>query len=145
MDGNIWGSDWSYVLAILPGLLILIPYTLMKVNHLNILSLSDNVAVGVGVKLKKERLVLLVVAVALASLAVSITGGISFIGLMAPHIAKRLVGPRHQLNLPITLLTGGFLLVLADTIARNISATLPTGIVVSLIGAPYFMYLLIRK
>ncbi|NLC94573.1 MAG: iron ABC transporter permease [Bacilli bacterium] len=145
MSGNIWGSDWSYVLAILPGLLILIPYTLMKVNHLNILSLSDNVAVGVGVKLKKERLVLLVVAVALASLAVSITGGISFIGLMAPHIAKRLVGPRHQLNLPITLLTGGFLLVLADTIARNISATLPTGIVVSLIGAPYFMYLLIRK
>lgn len=145
MSGNIWGSDWPYVLAILPGLLFLIPYTIFKSNILNILSLNNHVATGVGLKLKSERLKLLITAVALASLAVAVTGGISFIGLMAPHIAKRLLGPRHQLNLPVTMLIGSWLLVLADTIAKNINVLLPTGIVVSLIGAPYFMYLLLRK
>lgn len=79
--------------------------------------------------------------------AVSVTGGISFIGLMAPHIAKSLVGPRHQIFMPIALLIGGWLLLLADTIGRNIVDPngIPAGIVVALIGAPYFMYLLLKK
>ena len=86
-------------------------------------------------------------AVALAAAAVSVTGGISFIGLMAPHIAKSLVGPRHQIFMPIALLIGGWLLLLADTIGRNIVEPngIPAGIVVALIGAPYFMYLLLRR
>ena len=81
------------------------------------------------------------------SAAVSVTGGISFIGLMAPHIAKSLVGPRHQIFMPIALLIGGWLLLLADTIGRNIVEPngIPAGIVVALIGAPYFMYLLLKK
>ena len=76
-------------------------------------------------------------AVALAAAAVSVTGGISFIGLMAPHIAKSLVGPRHQIFMPIALLIGGWLLLLADTIGRNIVEPngIPAGIVVALIGA----------
>ena len=86
-------------------------------------------------------------AVALAAAAVSVTGGISFIGLMAPHIAKSLVGPRHQIFMPIALLIGGWLLLLADTIGRNIVEPngIPAGIVVALIGAPYFMYLLLKR
>ena len=78
---------------------------------------------------------------------VSVTGGISFIGLMAPHIAKSLVGPRHQIFMPIALLIGGWLLLLADTIGRNIVDPngIPAGIVVALIGAPYFMYLLLKS
>ena len=94
-------------------------------------------------KLKKNAGTL-VAAVALAAAAVSVTGGISFIGLMAPHIAKSLVGPRHQIFMPIALLIGGWLL-LADTIGRNIVDPngIPAGIVVALIGAPYFMYLLL--
>ena len=66
---------------------------------------------------------------------------------MAPHIAKSLVGPRHQIFMPIALLIGGWLLLLADTIGRNIVEPngIPAGIVVALIGAPYFMYLLLRN
>ncbi|MDH5162409.1 FecCD family ABC transporter permease [Heyndrickxia oleronia] len=147
LAGNIWGDDWPFIWAFLPWLLILIPYTLFKSNRLNILSLSEPVAIGVGISLEKERITLLLTAVALAASAVSVTGGISFIGLMAPHIAKSLVGPRNQLFIPVAIMIGGWLLLVADTIGRNIidPSGIPAGIMVALIGAPYFMYLLLKK
>ena len=73
---------------------------------MNLLGLSDPVGIGVGVSIEKERIVLLLVAVALAASAVSVTGGITFIGLMGPHIAKALVGPRNQMYIPIAVLIG---------------------------------------
>lgn len=147
LAGNIWGADWPFIWAILPWLILLIPFTLYKAHRLNLLSLSEPVAIGIGVSIEKERKVLLLTAVALAASAVSVTGGIAFIGLMAPHIAKALVGPRNQLFLPLAILSGGWLLLLADTIGRNLlePSGLPAGIMVALIGAPYFMYLLLRK
>lgn len=147
LAGNIWGADWPFILALLPWLIVLVPFTMYRANRLNLLGLSEPVAIGVGVSIEKERIAFLMVAVALAAAAVSVTGGIAFIGLMAPHIAKSLVGPRHQLFLPIAILLGGWLLLLADTVGRNIlePSGIPTGIVVSLIGAPYFMYLLLKK
>ena len=107
--------------------------TLFKANRLNILSLSEPVAIGVGVSLEKERISLLLTAVALAASAVSVTGGISFIGLMAPHIAKSLVGPRNQLFIPVAIMIGGWLLLVADTIGRNIidPSGIPAGIMVA--------------
>ncbi|MER2076399.1 FecCD family ABC transporter permease [Psychrobacillus psychrotolerans] len=147
MAGNIWGTDWPFILALFPWLLVLIPFTLYKANKLNLLNLNEPVAIGVGVAIEKERITLLVAAVALAASAVSVTGGIAFIGLMAPHIAKSLVGPRHQLFIPISILIGGWLLLFADTIGRNVIEPngIPAGVIVALIGAPYFMYLLMRK
>ena len=147
ISGNIWVDDWTFVLALLPWLLILIPFTLFKANRLNILGLSEPVAIGVGMSIERERIVLLLTAVALAASAVSVTGGIAFVGLMAPHIARALVGPRNQLFLPVAILLGGVLLLLADTIGRNIVEPegIPAGIMVALIGAPYFMYLLLKK
>ncbi|OLS40070.1 iron ABC transporter permease [Bacillus sp. MRMR6] len=147
LAGNIWGTDWPFILALLPWLVILIPFTLYKANRLNILGLSEPVAVGVGIRIEKERIQLLIASVALAASAVSVTGGIAFIGLMAPHIAKRLVGPRNQLFIPVSILIGGWLLLTADTIGRNITTAegIPAGIIVSLIGAPYFIYLLMRR
>ncbi|WP_394121156.1 FecCD family ABC transporter permease [Planococcus donghaensis] len=147
LAGNIWGADWPFIIAILPWLLVLIPFTLYKANRMNVLGLSDPVAVGIGVSIEKERLVLLIAAVALAASAVSVTGGIAFIGLMAPHIAKSIVGPRHQLFLPLAILIGGWLLLLADTIGRNLlePSGIPAGIMAALIGAPYFIYLLLKK
>ncbi|MCT4480425.1 FecCD family ABC transporter permease [Peribacillus sp. NPDC101481] len=147
LAGNIWGTDWPFVWAIIPWLIILIPFTLYKANRLNLLGLSEPVAIGVGVSIEKERIVLLITAVALAAAAVSVTGGIAFIGLMSPHIAKSLVGPRNQLFIPVAILIGGWLLLLADTIGRNIIEPegIPAGIMVALIGAPYFMYLLLKK
>ncbi|WP_336774925.1 FecCD family ABC transporter permease [Paenibacillus sp. MMO-58] len=145
--GGIWGTDWVFINAMWPWLAVFIPFTLYKANRLNILALNEPVAVGVGISLTRERLVLLFSAVALAASAVSVTGGIAFIGLLAPHIAKALVGPRNQLFIPISILFGGWLLVLADTIGRqiDIAGGLPAGIVVSLIGAPYFLFLLLKK
>ena len=147
LAGNIWGTDWPFILAILPWLIIFIPYALYKANRLNILALNEPVAIGVGVAVKKERILLLFTAVALAASAVSVSGGITFVGLMAPHIAKSLVGPRNQLFIPVAILLGGWLLLIADTIGRNLVSPdgIPAGIVVALIGAPYFMYLLLRK
>jgi iron complex transport system permease protein len=145
--GNIWGTDWPFIWALLPWLVVLLPFTLYKANRLNLLGLSEPVAIGVGVSIEKERIVLLITAVALAASAVSVTGGISFIGLMAPHMAKALVGPRNQLFIPVAILIGGWLLMFADTLGRNImdSTGIPAGIMVALIGAPYFMYLLLKK
>ncbi|MBE5396937.1 iron ABC transporter permease [Brevibacillus borstelensis] len=147
LAGNIWGSDWPFIWAILPWLVILVPFAFYKSQRLNLLSLNEPVVIGVGLEIEKERLVLLVTAVALAAAAVSITGGIAFIGLMAPHIAKALIGPRHQLSLPIAILIGGWLLLFADTIGHNLvdPEGIPAGIMVALIGAPYFIYLLLRK
>lgn len=147
LAGNIWGTDWPFVAALLPWLLILIPFSLYKAQRLNLLALSEPVVIGLGVAIHKERRHLLLAAVALAASAVSVTGGIAFIGLMAPHMAKSLVGPRHQLCMPVAILLGGWLLLLADTIGRNAVDTggLPAGIIVALIGAPYFLYLLSRR
>lgn len=147
LAGNIWGTDWPFILALLPWLLVLIPFVLYKAHRLNMLGLSEPVAVGLGVSIEKERITMLLAAVALAASAVSVTGGIAFIGLMAPHIAKALVGPRHQLFLPLAILTGGWLLLLADTLGRNLlePSGIPAGVMAALIGAPYFIYLLMKK
>lgn len=147
LAGNIWGTDWPFILALLPWLLVLIPFTLFKAHRLNILNLSETTAIGLGISIEKERLLLLLTAVALAAAAVSVTGGIAFIGLMAPHIAKTLVGARHQLFIPLAVLIGGWLLLFADTIGRNIVEPegIAAGIMTALIGSPYFIYLLLKK
>lgn len=146
LAGNIWGDDWPFIFALLPWLIVLIPFIFYKANRLNVLELSEPAAIGIGLAIEKERFSLLIAAVALAASAVSVTGGIAFIGLMAPHMAKSLVGPRYQLFLPIALLLGGWFLLVADTIGRNlVDVSIPAGTIVSFIGAPYFVYLLLKK
>ncbi|MEK3661858.1 iron ABC transporter permease [Paenibacillus sp. FSL F4-0236] len=145
--GNIWGTDWPFIWALLPWLILLVPFTLYKSQRLNLLSLSEVSAIGVGLNLERERIVLILTAVAASASAVSVTGGIAFIGLMAPHIAKSLVGPRNQMFIPVAVLLGGWLLLIADTFGRNLVDPdgIPAGIMVSLIGVPYFAYLLLKK
>lgn len=147
LAGNVWGTDWPFVVALLPWLIVLIPFVLYKSRSLNLLALNEGTAIGAGVPIQKDRILLMLAAVALAASAVSVTGGIAFIGLMSPHIARALVGPRHQLFVPVSILIGGWLLLVADTIGRNLADPdgIPAGIVVALIGAPYFLYLLLKK
>lgn len=90
------GRDWIHVLALLPWIVCLVPLTLMQSSTLNALTLGDAVASSVGVRVQRQRLLLLTLAVGLASASVSMTGGIGFIGLVAPHLARRLVGSLHQ-------------------------------------------------
>ncbi|MEB2356399.1 MULTISPECIES: FecCD family ABC transporter permease [Bacillus] len=144
--GNVWGRDWIHVLALLPWIVCLVPFTLMQSSTLNALTLGDAVASSVGVRVQRQRLLLLTLAVGLASASVSMTGGIGFIGLVAPHLARRLVGSLHQYFLPVSALIGLLILVSADTIGRSIFApnAIPAGVVVAFIGAPYFLYLLAK-
>ncbi|MFZ3588941.1 FecCD family ABC transporter permease [Bacillus sp. DJP31] len=146
LSGSIWGTNWKFVLAVLPWILILIPYTIYKARYLNVLNLGDQVATGLGAAVEKERRILLLLAVALAGSCVAVGGGIAFLGLVAPHLARRIVGPKHQIMLPTTALMGALLLLVADTIGRNIlsPSEIPVGIVASVLGAPYFIYLLMK-
>lgn len=142
--GSIWGSNWKFVLALLPWLVLLIPYVMTKSRVLDVLNLGDDVAYSLGTSVEKERCRLLAASVALAAACVAVSGSISFVGLIAPHLARRLVGPKHIILLPTCALTGAVLVSVADTIARVIvqPSEIPTGIMVAIIGAPYFLYLL---
>jgi iron complex transport system permease protein len=142
--GSIWGSNWKFVLTLLPWLLVLLPYVLSKARTLDILNMGDDTASGLGVPVERERRRLLAVSVALAATCVAVSGSISFVGLIAPHLARRLVGPRHAILLPTCALAGAVLLTVADTVSRVAfqPSEIPTGIVVAVVGAPYFLYLL---
>ncbi|WP_042163806.1 FecCD family ABC transporter permease [Paenibacillus gorillae] len=141
LAGSIAGSNWKYVIALVPWIFVLIPFAMIKSRSLNILNLGDQMAKGLGTPINRDRIWLLAAAVGLAGSCVAIGGGISFVGLVGPHLARRLVGPQHQLNIPTSALLGALLVIVADTIARSFSS-LPTGIIVAIIGAPYFLYLL---
>ncbi len=147
LSGNIWGGDWPFVYAVVPLIIIASFITYLTSQTLNVIQLGQDTATGLGVALKKSHYSLLALATLLASLAVSVAGSIAFLGLVAPHIAKRLVGYKNQLLLPVASLIGGVLLLVADLLGRNLVQPngMPTGIIVSLIGAPYFIYLLIKK
>ncbi|MDQ6421303.1 iron ABC transporter permease [Paenibacillus sp. LHD-117] len=147
LAGSIWGTSWKFVLALLPWILILLPYVFIKAQTMNVLNLSDATARGLGAHVSREQLKLLAASVALAAACVAVSGGIGFVGLIAPHLAKRLVGPKHQGLLPASALIGALLVLAADTIGRWIlqPSEVPTGIVTAVIGAPYFLYLMARS
>lgn len=147
LAGSIWGSDWKFVLSLLPWILVLIPFAYSKARVLNVLNLGDLTATGLGASIEKERRVLLAVAVGLAGASVSVSGGIGFVGLIGPHLGRQLVGSRHQFLIPTSALIGGLLVLVADTIGRWIlqPSEIPAGIIVAVIGAPYFLYLLSRS
>lgn len=146
LAGSIWGSNWRFVLSLLPWLLILFPFIYMKSRVLNILDLGEVTSIGLGASIEKERRWLLAASVGLAGASVSVSGGIGFVGLIAPHLARQLVGANHQFLLPTSALLGGFLVLLADTVGRSIlePSEIPAGIVVAVFGAPYFLFLLAR-
>jgi len=146
LAGSIWGSNWKFVLALLPWIVVLLPYVFYKARVMNVLSLGDQIASGLGTSVKGERMKLLIAAVGLAGASVAVSGGIGFVGLIGPHLARRMVGPKHQLLLPASALAGALLVIIADTVGRWVlqPSEIPTGIVVAVIGAPYFLYLLAR-
>lgn len=144
--GSLWGSNWQFVLALLPWLVVLLPFVYWKSRTLNMLSLNEQISGSLGVSINKERLVLLAAAVGLAASSVAIGGGIGFVGLLGPHMARRLVGPQHQYMLPITAGVGALLVLAGDTIGRSFmeNTEIPAGVIISLLGGPYFIYLLMK-
>lgn len=146
LAGSIWGASWKFVLALLPWVLVLLPFVMYKAQVMNVLNLGESMATGLGASVTREQLKLLAAAVGLAASCVAVSGGIGFVGLIAPHLGRRLVGAKHQMLLPVTAMIGALLVITADTLSRSIlqPSEIPTGIVVAVIGAPYFLYLLSR-
>ncbi len=145
--GSVYARGWEHVWSLLPAILILFFLTLALARHLNVFQLGDDVARGLGTKIEWQRGVLLLISIAFAGFSVAAAGVIVFVGLMAPHIARRLVGPSHGILIVVAALVGGLLVMVSDLIGRTLFAPIeiPCGIVTSIVGAPYLMFLLIRE
>lgn len=145
--GNLWGDKWQYLSILIPWTLIIFIYVFRKSHKLNILNLGNQTATGLGVATKKEFLGLAIAAVALSSGSVALGGNFFFVGMISPHMAKKLVGSNHKLLLPAASLAGSIIILLADTITRTISfgADIPTGIIITVLSTPYFLYLLANE
>lgn len=147
LAGSVYGCGWEEVWALLPWLSVFVPVAIAAARDLNVLALGDDIARSVGSPLEWRRGLLLVSSVALAGAAVATAGTIAFVGVAAPHMARRLVGPAHERVVPTAALTGGLLVAIADFLGRTLFSPieLPCGLVTAAIGAPYFLYLLARR
>lgn len=140
LAGSIWGTDWRFVLALLPWPAVLLPWVIRHARTMDVLALGEQLATGLGAPVRSMRLKFLAASVGLAASSVAVSGSISFVGLIAPHLARRLIGPHHRVLLPASALLGALLVLAADTLARV--TDIPAGLIVSMLGAPYFLYLL---
>lgn len=145
-NGSLWGSSWNYILLTVPFIVVLIIFILVRSRTLDVLALGDELASGLGVSVQREMLFFLITAAFLAALATSVAGNIAFLGLLGPQIAKRLCGSVHRIMLPLAAGISAIILVLADTAARNLFSPIeiPVGIIVSILGVPYFIYLMLK-
>ncbi|MEU7607993.1 iron ABC transporter permease [Micromonospora sp. NPDC049204] len=147
LSGSTYGRTPTQVLPVLIALLVLTPAVVAARRELDLLALDDDTPRVLGVRLERTRLVALGAAALLTSTAVSAVGVIGFVGLVAPHAARALVGGRHSRVLPVAALLGAALVSVADTLGRTViaPAQVPAGLVTAMIGAPYFVWLLWRS
>lgn len=129
-----------------PLLILFLPLSLRFCRDLDLLALGDARAATLGVSVQRTRFQGLMLAVAMTATGVAVCGPISFIGLVVPHMVRRIAGGRHRWLMPVSALTGALLLVIADLLARIIHPPLelPAGVLTAIIGAPWFVWLLVR-
>jgi iron complex transport system permease protein len=144
--GSLGGATWRNNLAILPLIalgLIVLP---RKARDLNLLVLGEREARHLGVDVDRTRFLMIIVVALTTAAAVAFAGIIGFVGLIVPHLIRLVSGPDHRVLLPASALAGASLLVLTDLLARTLVSPLelPIGIVTSLLGAPFFLFLLLR-
>jgi iron complex transport system permease protein len=144
MVGGLSARSWPHFNIIWPYATTAFVVAAFLPTRLNILTLGDDVATGLGLQVERTRLVLIAVAALLAASAVSVVGLLGFVGLIVPHIARKLVGPDNRILFPASLACGASIVVLCDTIGRTVldPVELPVGIIMALIGAPFFLFLL---
>jgi iron complex transport system permease protein len=147
LTGSVYGRSWEEFWPLLPWVVVFAPLALFLSRDLNALNLGEEVARGLGIRVARQRGLLLITAVALAGATVAAAGTVGFVGLMAPHIARRLVGPDHSGLLPTAGTLGALIVVAADLVGRTAFAPveLPCGLVTAAVGAPFFLYLLYRQ
>lgn len=147
MLGSLAGATWLKVAAIAPFFALLLASFAVIDRGLDLLVLGENEAFHMGVAVERLKRFLIVLVAGAAGAAVSVSGVIGFVGLVVPHLLRLVVGPSHRLLLPATACSGAILLLTADTFARTIAAPaeLPIGIVTAIIGAPFFLFLLLKQ
>lgn len=145
--GSLSARTWDHLWLILPYAAVGLGAGLLLSNKINLLAMGDEIAVGLGVRVERIRMLLIIVSALLAACAVSVAGMIGFIGLCIPHITRILIGSDHRYLVPACALNGAAALVLCDTVSRIILAPkeMPVGVILSAIGAPFFLYLLRRS
>ena len=146
LSGSTYGRSFEHLVPLAVGCLVLLPVAMAGAHRLDLLSVDDDVPVVLGVRIARARLLLLGCAVLLTALSVAAIGLIVFVGLVAPHAARSLVGRRHRWVLPVAALLGAALVVCADALGRSVIAPiqLPATLLTSCLGAPYFFWLMYR-
>jgi iron complex transport system permease protein len=144
MVGGLSARSWPHFNIIWPYAALGIFTAAFLPTRLNILTLGDDIATGLGLHVEKTRLIFIAVASLLAASAVSVVGLLGFVGLIVPHIARRLVGPDNRTLFPASLACGATIVILCDTIGRVVldPVEIPVGIIMALVGAPFFLFLL---
>jgi iron complex transport system permease protein len=142
--GSLSGATWRQCLEILPYSAVSLAVVLLHGRHLDVLSVGDEEARALGMHPGRVRLIVVAACALAAASAVAVSGLIGFVGIIVPHVVRRLAGPPYRLVLPLSLLTGAGFLVLADTLARTVlaPAELPIGVVTAVIGSPVFIWIL---
>ncbi len=145
--GSVAGATWSDLGLPTAVIALCMSYLLLQARNLNALMAGDDAAAGLGVSVASLRITLLVIGSLLTATVVSVVGGVGFIGLMVPHMARFAVGADHRRLLPVSLLLGAVFLVLVDLITRTVDRPneLPVGIVTTVLGVPFFLWLLRRR
>ncbi|MED1408268.1 MULTISPECIES: FecCD family ABC transporter permease [Bacillus] len=141
--GGVAGVKWDQLKFLVPIILITIVFATVLGRSISLISMGDDVATNLGVKTNRTRILGMIIVVILAGVSVSAVGSIGFVGLVIPHIARKLVGVNYRLIIPMSALLGAMLLVLADLGARTVNPPkeLAIGIMVALVGVPFFLYI----
>ena len=147
LNGNLASKTWNDTKIIAIYSLIGLILSLFCIRGANVLSLGDDTAINLGFNVAKTRIILSAISVFLAGTCTAIVGVISFVGLIVPHIGRMIIGSDHKYLIPFSMVLGGSVLLIADTISRTIlgAVELPVGVVMSILGGPFFLYLLKRR
>lgn len=147
LNGSLATKTWSHVDMLFLYSLIGLGLSLFLIRSANVLQLGDESAKNLGFNVSRTRLVISAVAVFLAAISTAVVGIISFIGLIVPHIARLLMGSDHKYTIPFSMVLGAIVLLIADTLARTIggSIEIPVGVITSIVGGPFFLYLLRKR
>ncbi len=144
MVGGLNGVTWADVHSVLPYVILGVIIALMLPDKLNILVLGDEVATGLGVNVERLRFIFIILSSLLAGSAVSVVGLLGFVGLIVPHITRLIIGADYRFLFPAAVLLGAIVVLICDLLARTLFSPIeiPVGIIMSVLGAPFFLYLL---
>lgn len=147
MLGSLGGATWSKVWGIMPLLIATLLIATFVARGLDLLALGESEAFHSGIAVERLKRISIILIAAATGAAVSVSGVVGFVGIVVPHLLRLVIGPGHRILLPASILFGASLMMVADSAARVLAAPaeIPIGVITAVIGAPFFLYLLLRQ